>query len=231
MKAILFGATGMIGHGVLHAALADPRIEKVLAVGRRTSGHQHVKLDEVIIEDFFDYEAIEERLKGYEACFFCLGISAAGQSEPAYRHITYDLTLAVAQTLVRLNPTMTFCYISAAGADQASDSLQMWARVKGETEKALSALSFPSVYHFRPAYIQPVDGARSSTPLYRAAYALASPLYPVLRRFFPAHVTTTEEVGQAFVEAGVEGASRSVIDTRIIHGLARQYRSDQATPR
>lgn len=220
MNVLLFGATGMIGHGALSAALADARVGRVLAVGRRPTGREHPKLDELVVDDFFDYAPVEERLAGFEACLFCLGVSAAGTSEGEYRRLTYDLTLAAAETLARLNPSMTFCYVSGEGTDATGRSRQMWARVKGDTENALSRLPFEAVYHFRPAYIQPVGGARSSVPLYRALYAVLSPLYPVLRRLFPGYVTTTDEVGRALVEAGLAGAPERVLDSRAIRALA-----------
>ena len=220
MNVILFGATGMVGDGALSAALADSRVERVLVVGRRPTGRQHEKLDELVIDDFYDYADVEEQLAGFDACLFCLGVSAAGKNETDYRRLTYDLTLAAAETLARLNPQMTFCYVSGEGTDETGQSRQMWARVKGETENALSRLPFKDVYHFRPAYIQPTGGARSSIPLYRAFYTVLSPFYPVLRRLFPGYVTTMDEVGQALVEAGVVGAPERIIDSRAIHKLA-----------
>ncbi|NNF56915.1 MAG: epimerase [Rhodothermaceae bacterium] len=222
MNVILFGATGMVGHGALTAALDDPRVERILSVARRPTGRTHAKLDELIIEDFFDYSAVEGQLVGYDACLFCLGVTAAGKSEAAYRRLTYDLTLAAAETLVRLNPATTFCYVSGEGTDETGQSRQMWARVKGETENALSALPFEAVYHFRPAYIHPVGGARASNTFYRVAITAVSPLYPVLRRLFPGYVTTTETLGCALVEAGLNGAPVSVLDSRAINALAEQ---------
>jgi uncharacterized protein YbjT (DUF2867 family) len=219
MTILLFGATGMIGHGALSAALADPRVSRVLTVGRRPTGRAHPKLDELVLDDFFDYTAVEERLTGFDACLFCLGVSAAGKSEAAYRRLTYDLTLAAAETLVRLNPGMTFVYVSGEGTD--ADGRAMWARVKGETERALSALPFAAVYHFRPAYIQPQGDARSRITLYRVLYAAFAPLYPALRRVFPGYVTTTDEVGRALVEAGLAGAPSRVLDSRAIRALGQ----------
>ena len=222
MNVILFGATGMVGHGALTAALEDPRVERVLSIARRSTGRTHPKLDELIVNDFFDYAAIEDRLVEYDACLFCLGVSAAGKSEAAYRRLTYDLTLAAAETLVRLNPSMTFCYVSGEGTDETGQSRQMWARVKGETENALSALPFKAVYHFRPAYIHPVGEARASNRFYRVAITAVSPLYPVLRRVFPGYVTTTETLGRALVEAGLTGAPVPMLDSRAINALAER---------
>ena len=227
MNVLLFGATGMIGSGTLTECLADPRIERLLAVGRRPTRALHPKLNELVIDDFFDYSAVEEKLKGYDACLFCLGVSAAGKSEAEYRRLTYDLTLAAAETLARLNPEMTFCYVSGEGTDETGESRQMWARVKGETENTLSRLPFRAVYLFRPAYIQPVKGATSSTPLYRVFYAALSPLYPVLKRVLPGHVTTTETLGRAMVEAAVNGAPERILRSREINVLAERSASSR----
>ena len=228
MNLILFGATGMVGHGALAAALADPRVERVRSVSRRPTEQAHPKLDELVIADFFNYSAVEDRLTGYDACLFCLGTSAAGKSEADYRRFTYDLTLAAAETLVRLNPQMTFCYVSGEGTDETEQSRQMWARVKGATENALARLPFKAVYHFRPGYIQPVGGARSSTPLYRVVYAILSPLYPLLKRLAPHAITTTETVGRALVEAGVAGADQQVLRSREINALAERSPAPRA---
>src|SRR5579864_1453935 len=176
MKVILFGATGMVGQGVLRECLRDPRVEAVLAVGRSATGQSHPKLSELVQQDLFAYSANEARLKGYDACFFCLGVSSAGMSEADYRHITYDLTLAAAETLVRLNPAMTFIYVSGAGTDSSERGSSMWARVKGATENALLRLPFKAAYMFRPGVIRPLHGIRSKTPLYRAFYMAAAPL-------------------------------------------------------
>lgn len=228
MNLILFGATGMVGSGALLEALADPRVERILSVSRRPTGVQHPALDELIHTDFFDYTAVEDRLTGYDACLFCLGVSAAGRNEAEYRRLTYDLTLAAATTLARLNPEMTFCYVSGEGTDPTGHARQMWARVKGETENALSRLPFRAVYHFRPAYIQPVKGVRSSIAWYRAFYAVLSPLYPLLRRLFPRYVTTTETVGRALIEAGAHGADVQVLHSPEINALSARSPAPRA---
>jgi uncharacterized protein YbjT (DUF2867 family) len=180
MKAIIFGATGMVGQGVLLECLDDPSVSSVLAVGRRTCGVTHPKLHEIVHSDFLDYSTIEEGLRGYDACFFCLGVSAAGMSEPDYHRLTFDVTLRAAETLARLNPTMTFCYVSGTGTDSSERGRSMWARVKGKTENHLMRVPFKATYMFRPGYIQPMRGVTSSTPLYRVAYAVLGPFYPVL---------------------------------------------------
>ena len=219
MKVILFGATGMIGSGVLIECLADARVSDVLVVGRSSTGVKHPKLREIIHQDFTDYTAIFDDLSGYDACFFCLGVSAAGMNEKKYHYLTYELTLSAAEVLAGLNSAMTFCYASAAGADSTEQGRIMWARVKGKIENRLLML-FDAAYLFRPAYIQPLKGVRSRTFLYRAAYAIVGPLYPILRRVFPGQVTTTENLGRAMIQVAAVGSPKQIIDTRAINELA-----------
>src|ERR1700761_3564620 len=185
MKIVLFGATGMVGQGVLRECLAAQDVDEVLVVGRTTLGMRHPKLREVVHQDFFDYASIEPELLGYDACFFCLGVSAAGMDEARYSHLTYDLTLAAANTLVRLNPSMVFVYVSGAGTDSTEQGRSMWARVKGRTENALQRLPFRAVYLFRPGFIEPAHGERSKTAMSRMVYAVTRPLVPLLRALFP----------------------------------------------
>lgn len=220
MNVLLFGATGMIGHGTLNAALADKRVSRVLTVGRRATGRQHTKLSELTHADLFDYSAIEDQLAGFDTCLFCLGISSAGMSEPDYRRITYDLTLAAANALVTLNPKMTFVYVSGAGTN--AQSRTMWARVKAETEAALTDLSFKAVYHARPGFIQPVGGARSRTTLYRVLYAITSPLYPLLKRLVPNAIIDSDNLGRALAEAGLAGAPQTVLEVADLRQLAER---------
>jgi uncharacterized protein YbjT (DUF2867 family) len=219
MKVILFGATGMIGSGVLLECLADPGVQAVLAVGRKRSGVQHAKLQDLIISDFLDYSGIRDRLTGYNACFFCLGVSSAGMREAEYSHLTYDFTVAAAETLAALNPQMTFCYVSGEGADSTEQGRLMWARVKGRTENALLRLPFKA-FMFRPGYIQPLKGVTSRTGLYRAFYSVMAPLFPVVRRLFPTHVTTTENVGRAMIRVAAHGYSRPILENSDINQLA-----------
>jgi uncharacterized protein YbjT (DUF2867 family) len=219
MKVILFGATGMVGQGVLRECLQDPEVEQVLAVGRGSTGQQHEKLRELVHKSLEDYSAVEEALTGYDACFFCLGISSAGMTEEAYRKVTYDLALAAARTLVRLNPGMTFIFVSGAGTDRTGTGRSMWARVKGETENALLGLPFKAAYMFRPAYIQPMDGITSRTKLYRVLYAVMGPLYPVLKALLPKYVTTTRQVGRAMLQVARKGAPKSVLENEDINSL------------
>lgn len=210
MKVILFGATGMVGHGAMNAALTDKRVTQVLAVGRRPSGRHHPRLRELVVDDLSSIAVHEASLRGFDTCLFCLGVSAAGLDEANYRRVTYDLTMAVARTLARLNPDMRFVYVSGAGTDV--NSRRMWARVKGETERAIAALGFRAAHSARPGYIQPVGGARSRTALYRALYAVAGPLYPLLRRLFPRSVIDSDELGRALLQAGLVGAQRSILE-------------------
>ncbi len=219
MKVILFGATGMIGQGVLRECLQDSRVEAVLTVGRSATGRTHPKLRERVHKDLFDYEPIAAELKGYDACFFCLGISSAGMSEADYRHITYDLTLAAATALARLDPRMTFIYVSGAGSDSTERGRVMWARVKGATENALLKLPFKAAYMFRPGAIRPMHGIKSKTPLYNAFYVALAPLLWLLGRLAPGLVTTTEQMGRAMIRAAAEGAPKPLLETRDINRL------------
>lgn len=213
MKVLLFGATGMIGQGVLRECLRSPEIRAVVAVGRNASGQQHPKLREIVHSDLFDLSPIEPELSGFDACFFCLGVSSAGMSEEAYTRITHDLTLATANTLLRCNPALTFIYVSGMGTDSTEQGRSMWARVKGRTENELLRLPFKSVYMFRPGFIIPMHGIRSRTRLYRVIYTLTSPISPLLRAIAPRHVTTTEEIGLAMIHVARSGASKPILES------------------
>ncbi|HEY3294009.1 MAG TPA: NAD(P)H-binding protein [bacterium] len=219
MKVILFGATGMVGQGVLRECLLADDVESVLAVVRTTTGQRHAKLKEIVHRDFFDFSSIENQLAGYDACFFCLGVSSVGMSEQNYRHLTYDLAVNAAQTLVRLNPQMTFIYVSGTGTDSTGSGRSMWARVKGETENALLALPFKAAFMFRPGYIQPQHGIVAKTKVYRVAYILAAPLYPLWKALFPSYVTTTTQVGRAMLQVARNGAPKRVLETPDINRL------------
>ena len=212
MKVILYGATGMVGQGVLRECLVDPEVEQVLALGRRACGVENPKLLEIVRPELFDYSDIEHELAGYDACFFCLGVSAAGMNEEQYTKITYELTLAAAETLVKLNPNMTFIYVSGAGTDGTEQGRTMWARVKGKTENDLLKLPFKAAYMFRPALIQPMHGIKSRTTAYRVGYAIAAPLFPVLKALFPRYVTTTEDVGRAMLRVAKQGHPNSILE-------------------
>ncbi|WP_243381993.1 NAD(P)H-binding protein [Geothrix alkalitolerans] len=212
MKVLIFGATGMVGQGVLRECLRDPGVTEVVALVRRPSLPAHPKLREVVHGDFFDYRAVEADLAGLDACFFCLGVSSAGLSEAEYRRLTFGLTLAAAGTLAHLNPSLTFVYVSGAGTDSTERGRTMWARVKGETENALRHLPFKAVYLFRPGLIQPLHGIRSRTGWYQAAYTLMKPALPLLRRLFPNSILTTEALGRAMLRAARDGASKAVLE-------------------
>lgn len=218
MKLILFGATGMVGQGVLRECLLDPEVDEVLSIGRGATGQAHPKLRELVHSDLPDLSAVESRLSGFDACFFCLGASSAGMKEQDYRRVTFDITLTAARTLARLNSAMTFIYVSGAGTDSSERGRSMWARVKGETENALLRLPFKAVM-FRPAGIVPLHGITSKTRLYRVAYALTRPLWSLLLGAFPQYVTTTEQVGRAMLRVAKQGASRPVLETRDINAL------------
>ena len=221
MKVIVFGATGMVGQGVLRACLLDPAVERVLVVGRAPTGVRHEKLRDLVQQDFLDFSGVEASLTGYDACFFCLGVSSAGLTEPIYRRVTYDIAMAVANTLVRLDTGMTFIFVSGAGADSSARGRVMWARIKGETENALLALPFKAVYVFRPAYIQPLNGITSRTKLYRALYAVLAPFYPLLKALFPAYVTTTEQIGKAMIELAEHGGPTRLLENADINAVSR----------
>ncbi|PTU31361.1 NAD-dependent epimerase/dehydratase family protein [Stenotrophobium rhamnosiphilum] len=212
MKVILFGATGMVGQGVLRECLLDNGVESVLSVGRTALEQTHSKLNNLVHADLYNYSAIESELSGYDACFFCLGVSASGMSEAQYHRITYDLTLAAAQTLSRLNPQMTFVYVTGMGTDSSERGRSMWARVKGKTENALLRLPFKAAYMFRPGMIQPLHGIKSKTGLYRAIYAVTVPLLPLIKAMAPSAITTTEQVGRAMIKVARDGASRPVLE-------------------
>ena len=219
MKVVLFGATGMVGQGVLRECLLDPDVDSVLAVVRNASLPQHDKLREIVHQDVSDLAAIEDRLSGYDACFFCLGVSSVGMKEETYRRVTYDLTVSVAKTLAKLNPTMTFIYVSGAGTDSTERGRLMWARVKGRTENALLQMRFKAVFLFRPGYVQLLHGIRTKTRWYGAAYALMRPLYPILKMLFPNYVTTTECVGRAMLNVTKRGFPKHVLENRDINGM------------
>jgi uncharacterized protein YbjT (DUF2867 family) len=219
LRIILLGASGMVGQGVLRECLLDEDVNGVLVIGRSPLGQQHQKLQEIVHQDLTNYEAIEDQLRGYDACFFCLGVSSAGMQEAQYRRITYDLTMAAAQTLARLNPGMTFIYVSGMGTDSSERGRSMWARVKGETENALLRLPFKAAYMFRPGVIQPLHGIRSKTRLYRIFYAVLRPFIPWLIAAFPKYVTTTERLGHAMLRVAKHGALKRVLESQDINAV------------
>ncbi len=221
MRVILFGASGMVGQAVLRACLADAGVEAVLAVVRSPLGVKHAKLRELVWKDFYDFSGAATELSGYDACLFCLGVSSVGMKEEEYRRVTFDLTMAAATVLSERSPQMTFIYISGAGTDSTERKSVMWARVKGETENALLRLPFRRAYMFRPGYIQPVDGVRSKVGWYRVVYALMGPMFPVLGKIFPKHVTTSARVGRAMLKVAREGFASPVVEEAEINQLGR----------
>lgn len=221
MNVLLFGATGMVGQGALRECLLADDVTQVTTIGRTPTGQQHPKLRELVHQDLFDCNTIEPELTNFDACFFCIGVTSSGMAEAQYTHLTHDLTLVVAQTLARLNPRMTFVYVSGAGADSSEVGKVMWARVRGRLENALQRLPFKAVYVFRPGIIQPLHGIRSKTDTYRRFYALTRPLLPLLRRLLPNTVLSTEIVGRAMLAVARRGAPTAVLEAADIGALGR----------
>jgi len=218
---VIFGATGMVGKGVLLECLDDPRIERVLLVSRHHVDVGHQKIHEILHQDFFDWAPIQAQLTDLDACFFCLGVSSVGMSESDYLRSTYDLTLGAATTLASMNAgRLTFCYVSGEGTDSSEHGRSAWARIKGKTENALMRLPFKGAYMFRPGYIQPLRGIRSKTRWYQLVYDVFGPFYPVLRRLFPGHVTTTVAIGRAMIQVTAAGYARPILSSDDINELA-----------
>jgi len=219
MKVILFGATGMVGQGVLRECLLDADVESVLAVGRSPTGQRHAKLREIVHDNFLDYSGVESQLAGFDACFFCLGVSSVGMGEERYRHLTYDITMAAARTLAKLNPDMVFTYVTGRGTDSTEQGRLMWARVKGKTENDLLKLPFKAAYMFRPAGIQPLHGVRSKTTWVQAIYVATAPLLSLLNRTSPNYMTTTEQVGRAMIKVARDGFPKPVLESEDINAV------------
>jgi uncharacterized protein YbjT (DUF2867 family) len=217
VRAIITGATGMVGEGVLHECLLSDNVEKVLVINRKTCGIIHPKLEEIIHSDFYDLSSIELQLQNYNACFFCLGVTSVGKKEPEYTKLTYDLTTHVADTLVRLNTDMTFCYISGGGTDSTEKGRTMWARVKGKTENHLLALPFKAAYMFRPGYIQPTKGLKNT----QKVYTYIGWMYPLLKKITPSAVCTLQELGQAMIHTVTKGYSKKILDPKDIVALSK----------
>jgi len=227
MKIVLFGATGMIGQCVLRECLRAGDVEMVLSIGRSPTGSPDAKLREIVRGDLFDYADIGNDLTGFDACFFCLGVSSGGMNEADYSRITYDITLSAARTLARLNPQMTFVYVSGLGTDSSGQGKLMWARVKGRTENALLELPFAAAYMFRPGIIVPLHGIKSRTRVYRIFYALTKPLLPLLRLAFPNQILTTEQVGTAMLAVARRGYPKRVLESREIRAAAALVHAEQ----
>jgi uncharacterized protein YbjT (DUF2867 family) len=217
MKVLVFGASGMVGQGVLRECLLDPDVESVVSIGRALTGQRHPKLRELVHNNFLDFSAIEDQLSGFDACFFCLGVSSAGMTEEQYERITYGFTVTAARVLARLNPKMTFVYVSGMGTDSSESGRVMWARVKGKTENELLRLPFLAAYMFRPGAIVPLHGVKSKTQLYRVFYVLLGPLLPFLQARFPKYVTTTEQIGSAMLKVAKRGWPQPVLENSDIN--------------
>jgi uncharacterized protein YbjT (DUF2867 family) len=222
MNVVLFGASGMVGQGVLRACLQDSSVRKVVCVGRSSLDQRHPKLMQVVREDLFDLIPFEGELTGLDACFYCLGVSAAGLTEERYRRLTYDLTVSVASTLARLNPRMTFVYVSGSGTDSSEQGRIMWARVKGATENALLRMPFKAAFMFRPGVIIPLDGIKSRTRSYRLFYDVLGPFLRGIHRLRPGSMTTTEQLGLAMLQVARVGGPEAILGGAAINAAARQ---------
>jgi uncharacterized protein YbjT (DUF2867 family) len=220
MNVVLFGATGMVGQGVLRECLLDPDVKRVLTVGRRATGVQNPKVKEIVHAQLTDFSAIEMELADLDACFFCLGVSSAGMKEGDYSRVTYAVTVAAAEALVRRNPGMTFIYVSGMGTDSSEQGRSMWARVKGRTENVLLLMPFRATYMFRPGLIVPLHGVKSGTKLYRIVYGLLSPILRLVEPMIPKYATTSEKLGRAMLQAAKHGAPTHVLESVDINRLA-----------
>ena len=219
INAIITGATGMVGEGVLMEALIHPDVKKVLVINRRPCGITHPKLTEILHPNFLDFSPVADKLVGYNACFFCLGVSSVGMKEDVYYSMTYTLTMHMAEILSKQNPEMTFCYISGAGTDSTEKGRLNWARVKGKTENDLMKLPFKKVFAFRPGFMLPEKGARNV----KGYYAIFRVLYPVLRALFPGFVSTLKEVGIAMINSVIYGYEKSVLEVKDIVALSKKH--------
>lgn len=216
IKAIIFGATGMVGEGVLLQALNHPDVESVLVVGRRACGITHSKLKEVVHNDFYNFQAIEEQLTDFDTCFFCLGVSSIGMNETDYTRVTYDLTMSAAKTLSKLNSEMTFCYVSGQGTDSSENGKLMWARVKGKSENDLTKLPFKAVYLFRPGFIKP---SKNQKRAYKASMVIGI-IYPILKVLLPKYVCTMDDLGMAMINVVKYGYERKALENKDIAKIA-----------
>jgi len=219
VNVVLFGATGMVGGGVLIECLEESSVSRVLSVARRPIRRSHPKLDELVLQDLFQLADRRHELRGFDACFYCLGVSAVGMTEVAYDRLTFELTMSVAGLLSEMSPSIRFCFVSGQGTDSTERGRSMWARVKGKAENRL--LSMLDTYVFRPGFILPLKGVRSRTRIYRILYGLSRPLHPVLPRLFPRHVTTSENIGRAMIAVARDGYERRILENPDIDRAAR----------
>jgi uncharacterized protein YbjT (DUF2867 family) len=213
LNVLLFGATGMVGQGVLRECLLDNEVARAVSIVRSRTGQQNSKLVEIEHSDFTNFAPLKDQLTGFDACFFCLGVSSSGMQESDYAKITYDYTLAAATVLVAANPTMTFIYVSGRSTDSTEQGSIMWARVKGKTENALLRLPFKAAYMFRPGVIQALHGIKSKTPAYRYFYFFARPLIAVLRPLMPQSILTTEQIGKAMLQVAKHGGQKNILES------------------
>jgi len=218
VNVIITGATGMVGEGVLHECLLHPDVDSVFVINRKSCGVNHAKLKEIIHKDFFDLTKIENQLAGYNACYFCAGVSSVGKKEDEYKRITYDLTLNFANTLLKLNSDMTFCYVSGVGTNSTEKGRSMWARVKGKTENDLLKLPFKAAYMFRPGYIQPTKGLRNTYKVYN----VLEPFYPIIKIFLSKYATTLKEIGLAMINVTLYGSDKKILECRDIDKLSKE---------
>jgi uncharacterized protein YbjT (DUF2867 family) len=215
IKAIITGATGMVGEGVLHECLQHPDVEKVLIINRKPSGFSHAKLSEIVHGNFLDLSPVSAQLSGYNACYFCLGVSSVGMKEPEYHRLTYELTMHMATLLSKSNPAMVFCYVSGAGTD-STESKTMWARVKGKTENHLMKLPFKKAYMFRPGFIEPTKGLKNTVKVYN----YIGWLIPIMRSLSPGFICSLREIGLAMINAVKIGYDKQVLEVKDIKALA-----------
>jgi uncharacterized protein YbjT (DUF2867 family) len=220
IKPIIFGATGMIGQGVLMECLDNPDVDSVLVVNRHPQNIHHKKVKEIIHSDFSDFSSLQNEFSNYDTCLFCLGVTAVGLSEQEYHKVIYDITVNAAEALLKTKKDFTFCYISGAGTDSSEKGRIMWARVKGKLENKLLSMPFKRAYMFRPGYIQPMKGIRSRTGWYNAVYAVFKPLYFVLKNF-KGVVTDTSSLGKAMINAAASGYEKNIIEVKDINILAQ----------
>ncbi len=208
LKVIITGTTGMVGEGVLHECLFHPQVESIVVINRKPCGVQHAKLTEIIHQDFFDISSLEKSVTGFNACFFCLGVSSVGMNESDYTRMTHTLTMHIAGVLCKVNPDMTFCYISGAGTDSTELGRSMWARVKGRTENDLMKLPFRAVYCFRPPMIEPTKGLHNTLSMYKYLGWIA----PILRSLAPNYIITLKQLGLAMIRSALEGYKSPVLE-------------------
>lgn len=218
MKVIITGATGMVGEGVLQECIANPMVEKILLISRRVSGYTNTKIEEVLHSNFNDITPIAEIISGYDACFFCAGVSAVGMDEEKYRNLTYLTTMDFASVLSEISPQMVFCYVSGAGTDSTENGKQMWARIKGMTENDLMKLPFKAVYNFRPAFMKPTKGAKNV----KGFYKVINVLFPFFRLFSKTYFLTLEEVGKAMINVTANGYEKNIIEVKDISDLSKR---------